>query len=94
MSEFPPPPPMPAEVAQRLAIVCPCGHAFQIGLSLCMQFGVNTGHAHCPACQTWLHCEVTTATEARCEPWAEYSARLATPPEVNCYVSCPEGGAT
>jgi transcription elongation factor Elf1 len=75
-------------------MTCPaCGYQFQIAPSICMQFGVNAGHATCLGCQLFLHVEAVTSTEAKGELWDDYVSRQSKEPEPNSYVHCPEGGA-
>lgn len=59
---------------------CKCGHEFQIGASIAMQLGMNSGHATCPKCKTFLHVELTEdETAAVTEEWESWLDR--TEPE-------------
>lgn len=67
---------MPAgELRARYPVTCPCGHGFDIGPSLAMQMGVNSGHATCSRCRAFLHVELSDAGAA-VEPWDVYAATL------------------
>lgn len=35
-----------------------CGHPMQFAPSISMQMGINTGHATCSKCNTFLHLEI------------------------------------
>ena len=91
MSELPP---VPKDIAERLSMSCPaCGYQFQIAPSLCMRFGVNSGHATCPGCELFLHCLAVTATEAQGERWDDYASRFPKLPEPSSYLHA-EGGVS
>ena len=52
-----------------------CQHEFYCGLSLAMRCGMNTGHASCSKCNTFLHIEMLEGDAAWTEPMAKYLER-------------------
>lgn len=50
---------MSFDLQERLPAVCgSCACEFQINPSLSMRMGINSGHAKCPQCQSFLHVEL------------------------------------
>lgn len=76
---FPPPPLPDGELRARYAVTCPCGHGFELGPSLAMQMGLNSGHVTCPACHTFHHVELA-GDGATVEPWDAYKERWVEAP--------------
>lgn len=52
-----------------------CQHEFYCGLSIAMRCGLNTGHATCSKCKTFLHIEILEGDAAWTEPMAKYLER-------------------
>lgn len=60
----------------RLRSACSeCGAEFYVGLSISMQMGMNSGHASCPKCSTFLHIEILEGDAAWTEPFEKYLKR-------------------
>lgn len=54
---------------------CACSHPMQIGMSLAMQMGHNSGHVTCPKCREFLHVERLEGDEAWTERWEDFLRR-------------------
>ena len=66
-------------VEGRLRTACSeCQAEFYVGLSISMQMGMNTGHASCPKCNTFLHIEILEGDAAWTEPFDKYLKRTGT----------------
>ena len=63
-------------VEGRLRTRCSeCQAEFYVGLSLAMQCGLNSGHAPCPKCRTFLHIEILEGDAAWTEPFNAWLKR-------------------
>ena len=40
-----------------------CGHEMQFKPSICMEWGINSGHATCSKCNTFLHMEIDNQSQ-------------------------------
>lgn len=72
---------------------CCCQHPFQIGASLAMLSGHNSGHATCPKCKEFLHVELLEGDEAWTERWGDYLARETYGPSVLQQWNDTQGGS-